>query len=177
MFLNMLSNRPTDDESLAVHASRMVTELTTKWRQMDNEEIAVSVTLALLASFDHRLQRLSFTSNVRTRGDLQSELKAFTFIKRKSGAMEHQSETYSKRQKESPIECHFCRKVGHKMSECRFRKQQNQFATDKTQHGRHDVHRRGKSNLTCYMCGELGHISTQCTKKQAVKNKAFNQEK
>jgi len=53
----------------------------------------VSVTLALLASFDNRLQRLSFTSNVRTRGDLQSEL-----IKRKSGAMEQQSETYSKRQ-------------------------------------------------------------------------------
>ncbi|XP_044572039.1 uncharacterized protein LOC123257343 [Drosophila ananassae] len=177
MFLNMLSNRPTDGESLAVHASRMVTELTTKWRQMDNEEIAVSVTLALLASFDHRLQRLSFTSNVRTRVDLQSELKAFTFIKRKSGAMEHQAETYSKRQKQSPMECHFCGKVGHKMAECRFRKQQNQFATDKTQHGRHDVHHRGKSNLTCYKCGELGHISTQCTKKEVDRNKAFNREK
>jgi len=61
----------------------MVTELTTKWRQMETEEIPVSVTLALLANVDNRLQRLSFTSNVRTRGDLQSELKAFTFNKRK----------------------------------------------------------------------------------------------
>jgi len=85
MFLNMLTKRPTDGECLALHASRMVTELTTKWREMEKEEIAVSVTLALLASFDNRLQRLSFTSNVRTRSDLQSELKAFTFNKRKSG--------------------------------------------------------------------------------------------
>jgi len=42
---------------------------------METEEIPVSVTLALLANVDNRLQRLSFTSNVRTRGDLQSELK------------------------------------------------------------------------------------------------------
>jgi len=34
----------------------MVTELRTKWREMEKEEIAVSVSLALLASFDNRLQ-------------------------------------------------------------------------------------------------------------------------
>jgi len=112
MFLNMLTKRPTDGECLALHASRMVTELTTKWREMEKEEIAVSVTLALLASFDNRLQRLSFTSNVRTRSDLQSELKAFTFNKRKSGFVGHQSEVYPKRQKQSSIECHFCGKLG-----------------------------------------------------------------
>lgn len=55
MFLNMLSKRPTDGECLAVHASRMVTELTTKWRQTELEEIAVSVTLALLENVDNRL--------------------------------------------------------------------------------------------------------------------------
>ncbi|XP_068158434.1 uncharacterized protein [Drosophila tropicalis] len=89
MFLSMLSNRPNDSEWLAVHVSRMVTELTTKWRQMGIEETAVSVTVALLASFDNRLQRLSFTSSVKTRSDLQSELKAFTLNKRKSGFLEH----------------------------------------------------------------------------------------
>jgi len=92
---------------------------------MEKEEIAVSVTLALLASFDNRLQRLSFTSNVRTRSDLQSELKV-TFNKRKSGFVEHQSEVYPKRQKLSSIECKFCGKLGRKMFKCRLKKQQHQ---------------------------------------------------
>jgi len=56
MFLNILTKRPTDGESLALNSSRMVTELRTKWREMEKEEIAVSVSLALLASFDNRLQ-------------------------------------------------------------------------------------------------------------------------
>lgn len=96
MFLNMLPNRPIDGKCLAVHASRVVTKLTS---QMEIEGISVSVTLALLASFDNRLQRLTFTANVRTKGELQFELKAFTFNKRKSGFIEQQPETFPKRQK------------------------------------------------------------------------------
>jgi len=63
------------------------------------------------------------------------------------------------------------------MFECRFRKQQNQFATDKTRHGKHDRHHREKSNETCHKCGESGHISTKRTKKEVDKSKAFNREK
>ncbi|XP_039492175.1 uncharacterized protein LOC120452148 [Drosophila santomea] len=171
MFLNMLTKRPTDGECLATHASRMVTELTTKWREMETEEIAVSVTLALLASFDNRLQRLTFTSNVQSRGDLQSELKAFTFNKRKSGFVEQQTEAHPKRQKPLSMECHFCGKFGHKMFECRLRKQQ-QPASNNERHDRYDEHQRGKPNVTCYKCGECG----QCTQKESDK-KTFIREK
>jgi len=94
----------------------------------------------------------------------QSELKAFTFNKRNSGFVEHQSEVYPKRQKQSSIECHFCGKLGHKMFECKFKKQQHHLANDKERHVRHDEHRREKSNVTCYKCGDWGHITTQCTK-------------
>jgi len=58
MLLTMLSTCPTEGECLSNYASRMVTSLITKWREMDVEEIAVCVTLAQLAHIDTRLQRL-----------------------------------------------------------------------------------------------------------------------
>ncbi|XP_043863745.1 uncharacterized protein LOC122756913 [Drosophila mojavensis] len=58
---------------------------------MDVEEIAGSVTLARLAQVDSRLQRMTFASNVRTRYDLQTELKAFTFNKKKMTSREEMS--------------------------------------------------------------------------------------
>lgn len=83
MFLSMLANCPTDGGCLSNYASRMMTSLITKFSDMDLEEIAVSVTLAKMAHVDNRLQRLTFTSNMRTRSELQTELKAFTLNKRK----------------------------------------------------------------------------------------------
>jgi len=77
MFLNLLNSRPAHNECPAVYASRMVTSLTTKWRNMNAEEIAVSTVLAQMANFDNRLQRMVFSSNVQTRSQLQMELRAF----------------------------------------------------------------------------------------------------
>jgi len=91
--------------------------------------------------------------------------------------VEHQYEVYPKRQKQSSIECNFRGKLGHKIFECRLKKQQHHLANDKERHVRHDAHRREKSSVTFYKCGDWGHISTQCTKKEADRNKTFNREK
>ncbi|XP_030080130.1 uncharacterized protein LOC115483108 [Drosophila hydei] len=84
MFLNLLNSRPTNGECLAVYASRLVTTLTSNWKNKNIEEIAVSIVLAHLANVDNRLERIVFTSKVQTRSDLQSELGAFSFKKKTS---------------------------------------------------------------------------------------------
>jgi len=176
MLLTMLSTCPTEGECLSNYASRMVTSLITKWREMDVEEIAVCVTLAQLAHIDTRLQRLTFTSNVRTRSELQTELKAFTFNKRKKSLQEETAASDLKRQKFSTIKCHYCGKWGHKMVECRARQQQN-LPTRAAERSGRVFGQQQQSNLTCYTCGEVGHISTHCSKPKMDKFKDTHQVK
>ncbi|XP_060649581.1 uncharacterized protein LOC132786888 [Drosophila nasuta] len=177
MFLSMLANCPTDGECLSNYASRMVTSLITKWRDMKVEEIAVSVTLAKMAHVDNRLQRLTFTSNMRTRSELQTELKAFAFNKRKKNLQEEISSPDRKRSKLSTIKCHFGGKLGHKMMECRAKQQQNPSSHATNSSGRSVSGHHQKANVTCFKCGELGHISTHCSKPKVDKIKDTHQMK
>ncbi|XP_033166434.1 uncharacterized protein LOC117145036 isoform X2 [Drosophila mauritiana] len=126
-FLNLLNSRPTADECYAVYASRLVTTLTTKWRNMEIEEIAVTTVLAHMANIDSRLQRVLFTSNVRTRSKLQAELKAFTFDKKRH-ARDDNLGPDQKNRKASPVVCHFCSKPGHRIAECRSKMRQDRQA-------------------------------------------------
>ncbi|XP_053963223.1 uncharacterized protein LOC128866476 [Anastrepha ludens] len=177
MVLTMLSTSPTDGDCLSNYASRMVTALINKWRNMDVEEIAVSVTLAQLAHIDTRLQRLTFTSNVRTRSELQTELKAFTFNKPKKSLQEETGSTDIKRQKVSTINCHFCGKLGHKMAECRARQQRSLSSRVAEPSGKSVFGRQQQSNVTCFKCGEVGHISTHCSKPKMDKVRDTHQVK
>ncbi|XP_043063346.1 uncharacterized protein LOC122319747 [Drosophila ficusphila] len=178
ILMNILNGRPKTGESFAEYGSRIVTLLLSKWKAKNLEEIAVSVALAHMAQIDNNLLRWLFTTNVTTRNELQQQLQAYAFKKRNNVEDDYSTGPDKKRTRmQSQVECHFCGKAGHKMVDCRFRKQQNQFATDKSRPGKLDGYRREKSNVTCYTCGELGHISTQCTKKEVDKNKGFNREK
>jgi len=48
---------------------------------MSQEEIAVSLVLAHTSQIDPRLQSSVFTTNIKTRNELQQLLKAFAFSK------------------------------------------------------------------------------------------------
>jgi len=165
-FLNLLNSRPTAAECYAVYASRLVTTLTTKWRNMEIEEIAVTTVLAHMANIDSRLQRVLFTSNVRTRSKLQAELKAFTFDKKRH-ARDDNLGPDQKNRKASPVVCHFCSKPGHRIAECRSKMRQDRQAKPQ----------REKSNVTCYRCGQPGHFSNQCPKNGSAAKQDVTQQK
>lgn len=81
---------------------------------MTTEEIAVSVVLAHVAHIDTRLQRTVYTTNIRTRNELQNELRAFSFAKIKEHPFENN--LAAKRQRaHAAIKCHFCGRIGHKL--------------------------------------------------------------
>ncbi|XP_028172687.1 uncharacterized protein LOC114361739 [Ostrinia furnacalis] len=56
--------------------------------------------------------------------------------------------------------CHFCGVRGHKLEECRKRRD-NPNSNQKFKLPE-------KDNITCYTCGKTGHISTTCQEKQAA---------
>lgn len=144
MFFNLFNSRPNDSECHAIYASRLVTSLTTKWRKMNIEEIAVSTVLTHMANVDGRLQRLVFTSNVQTRSKLQSELNAFQVEKKRNVNREENSGPDYKRRKTSSVLCHFCGKPGHRAFECRAKMRQS---------GETMKPLREKPNVTCFRCG------------------------
>lgn len=114
---NALNGCPKNGECLSLYGSRLLTTLMAKWKSMTMEEIAVSVVLAHVAHIDTRLQRTVYTTNIKTRNELQNELRAFAFAKKKGHPFENNSA--GKRQRtHATIKCHFCGRMGHKLVDC-----------------------------------------------------------
>ncbi|XP_032582998.1 uncharacterized protein LOC116803251 [Drosophila sechellia] len=126
--MKILNGRPKSGESHTEYGSRIVTLLMSKFKSIDLEEIAVSLTLAHMAQIDDKLSRWVFTNNIKTRNDMQQQLQAHTFQKRNFD--DDASTTGPERKKfkyHSQVKCNYCGKTGHKYAECRARqKSQNQ---------------------------------------------------
>ncbi|XP_064547225.1 uncharacterized protein LOC135434544 [Drosophila montana] len=80
IIMHVLNGRPKS--GVAEYDSRIVTLLMSKWKTKDLEEFAVSVALAHMAQIDKNLLRWVFTTNVKTRNELQQQLQAHGFRKR-----------------------------------------------------------------------------------------------
>ncbi|KAM8701374.1 hypothetical protein ACLKA7_005556, partial [Drosophila subpalustris] len=90
-----LSSRPNNGEGLSAYASRIVTTLCTKMRNMDHEKIAVAY------------MRTAFTSNIKNRRDLQSQ------------SITPNWEPETKRAKAMEVQCYLCGKLSPKKVDCR----------------------------------------------------------
>lgn len=82
--INLNNEKPKEKETYAAYASRLITSMLSRWKNASIEQIAVSTVMAHLAQIDTRLQRLAFTTEITTRHQLQQELQAFSYLKRKA---------------------------------------------------------------------------------------------
>lgn len=82
ILFNLLNGRPSANECLSVYCSRLVTSLMAKWSSMTVGEMAVSLVMAHASQIDTRLQSLLYTKTIKTRSELQQQLKAYAFGKR-----------------------------------------------------------------------------------------------
>ncbi|XP_073965260.1 uncharacterized protein [Choristoneura fumiferana] len=164
------NSRPKEGENLAAYASRLIASLMAKWKDLNCEEIAISYVLAHLAQFDGRINRLAFTTPIKTRTKLIQEVQAFS-LKRKQ---ERSVDTYAHEIKRNrmnvmprdvnkQIQCHNCHKFGHKSVDCYSRNKKpapNAHASSSSSFAPNS-----KKFVTCYRCGEEGHIAPHCAKK------------
>ncbi|CAD6208687.1 GSCOCG00012753001-RA-CDS [Cotesia congregata] len=169
--INLQNSRPKDGECLSSYSSRLLASLCSKWKSASVEEIAVSVVLAHLSQFDMRLQRLSFTTDIKSRNQLQNELKAFNYARKRSAP--HQDDrvehNFKRFKSSSPIKCNSCGKLGHKSIDCPSinkgkseRASNSQVATKPTSQ---------KSVVTCFKCGVVGHVASRCPSLASVNSK------
>lgn len=165
--INLSNDRPKENESYAAYASRLITSLLSRWKNASIEQIAVSTVMSHLAQIDTRLQRLAFTTELVTRQQVQQELQAFSYLKRKAPSDVRAGMPNEKRphlSSQSQLKCHACGKLGHKRVDCRARKP-DAWKTTLVPPSKSAVQpqQASRSSVVCYKCGAQGHMANHCT--------------
>ncbi|XP_044570425.1 uncharacterized protein LOC123257064 [Drosophila ananassae] len=178
VLINVLNGHPRSGESFAEYGSRIVTLLLSKWKSTELEEIAVSIALAHMTQIDNNLLRWVFTTSVTTRNELQRQLQAYAFKKRKNEIDESSSSLDKKKPRmQSQVKCHSCGKIGHKYAQCRARMESSFSTKGKNYSGSSVSGGKERSNIRCYKCGEAGHIATVCPRGSTSGNGEYKEKR
>lgn len=162
--IQLSASKPKEGETYGAYASRLMSSLLNRWKNASTEQIAVSVVLAHLAQIDTRLHRLAFTTEINTRHNLQQELQAYSYLKRKAPQdVTDTSENAKRARMSTPPLCYICGKPGHKQADCRFKtKDVKKQPMSSTTHTRTTQQPTPKGALVCFKCGQPGHIASRC---------------
>lgn len=68
--INLNARKPDDKQCLASYASRLMSSLMSKWKDLTTEQIAIATVISHVSRFESRLQRLAFTTDITTRNQL-----------------------------------------------------------------------------------------------------------
>lgn len=164
--IGLSTSKPKDSECLASYAATLMTSLMSRWKDLSKEQIAIATVMAHLAQLEPRIQRLAFTTNIESRNQLQQELKAMSFMKRRL-VTDDKDGVDAKRNKptpnqQQPFKCYVCGKTGHKASSCHQKKENRPSASVGESSGRIAANAKPSSTVVCFRCQQVGHIASKC---------------
>ncbi|KAJ2943625.1 hypothetical protein O0L34_g16737 [Tuta absoluta] len=167
--INLISGKPSENESLAAYASRLISLLMNQWKDVTKEQIAVSMVFAHIAHHDQRLQRLAFTTELTSRHQLQQELQAFSFKRKLDSNQTESTEMKRLKNVSANIRCYHCGRAGHRFYDCRSKGKYQQIKTKQPPSTSIITSASTSSNqlpqsrtVVCYKCGAAGHIASRC---------------
>ena len=172
---SQLNSSPKDNESYVAFATKMLSVLNARCNNMKPQEIFISMTLAHLSKFDERIRHIAYTGNVSNRETLLKELQALPY-----GGKRHANSSYNspeaKRQRfsekideaastSSRITCNYCKRSGHRISECRTRQRAQSSSRPSISSSRTSGTSVQDKRLACYTCGSTEHLANRCDKR------------
>ncbi|KAI5746442.1 hypothetical protein M8J77_003597 [Diaphorina citri] len=143
---NIIRSSPQGQGNYVELINQMYRMLNARCKGMTVSEMSVTLIIAHLSRFDERISRLARTQNIQTKEELVKEMGSFSYGKRHNDGLENIGQTEAKRFSNSQqqltanaprITCHYCRRPGHRMTDCRVKKYE-----ESTNLHRHDIGRR-----------------------------------
>lgn len=162
--INLFSSKPKEGECLATYAATRLNILIARWKKLNTEEIAIATVTAHLAQIEPRFNRVAFTTEISTRTKMQQELKALSYMKRKTPSMNDDTCDLKRRKfTATPIvKCAHCGKLGHHISLCRYRKDIRTTGTSVGESSKTSTSLNNNPDITCYNCRGTGHYASRC---------------
>ncbi|GBP79293.1 Retrovirus-related Pol polyprotein from transposon 17.6 [Eumeta japonica] len=152
--IDLQARKPKENECYASYAAALMTSIMSRWNSLSVEKIAIATVLAHISRFDNRVQHLAFTKNIETRNQLQQELQAVSFMKRK---IPHDDREGSDLKRPRPGTSNAIVENWHLRSSDS--KSKTHTSTTTT-----------TSTITCFHCRELGHYASSCPRRGAGNN-------
>ena len=117
----MITERRLKDEVTGAFDIRLRSLLKMGWQNLTTAEIIKVSVLSRLASEDKRIKRVRLTSDIKAEDEFLSEMRVFSYAKKRSAPSSNNSSAGPKTKRHKPsdsrIKCFYCGILGHKIAE------------------------------------------------------------
>ncbi|XP_026738626.1 uncharacterized protein LOC113501648 [Trichoplusia ni] len=125
-----------------------------------SEKVITGFVISVLCQKDSLIRRELNSQTITTRAQLFRVLGGVSFKRRMDTEVEEPEAKRARLMDKFNGKCHYCGLLGHRIADCRKRRDEIRMKTQDTSSSSRVVEKR--TTPTCYKCGQPGHVATVC---------------